>query len=463
MRPLLRLVPLFLFDAFPAAATVNSQIGRSSGRVKVGYLGNTSVCWRCRSLQLSRQYTEGKVTSQADGESAGSHVSSSQQSIPRPDKDLKPPTSPSLEPKALPTATSSQTAKQELPSQEEGRRWHISRRFSHVMDHLQSNIFIAGQRLNDLTGYSGIEALKKEIEEQEELLRISRVSIRNYKEAYSKAITQRSASQREVNELLQRKQSWSKNDLDRFTALFTSDHANEQAESAAQEALASAERTAEEAGAKLSKSILARYHEEQIWSDKIRRMSTWGTWGLMGVNVLLFLVFQIGVEPWRRRRLVKGFEEKVMEALEREGATNSAAIAAVREESQAARIKKQDDFAQPTETPEATLDVVSEVIPATAPGNILGVAESEETTRAGSISFQPAETRPLESAASPLRTKDASHPQVPVLRSSQEFMKDLLSDRLVQLRKLDVTYIALEGAAAGAALVGLLVVLLRPK
>ena len=28
------------------------------------------------------------------------------------------------------------------------------------------NIFIAGQRLNDLTGYSGIETLKKDIEQQ---------------------------------------------------------------------------------------------------------------------------------------------------------------------------------------------------------------------------------------------------------------------------------------------------------
>lgn len=54
----------------------------------------------------------------------------------------------------------------DLPSQEEGRRSHLSRRLSHVMDHLQSNIFIAGQRLNDLTGYSGIEALKKDIEQQ---------------------------------------------------------------------------------------------------------------------------------------------------------------------------------------------------------------------------------------------------------------------------------------------------------
>ena len=57
-------------------------------------------------------------------------------------------------------------SRSELPSHEEGRRSHISKSFTRVMDHLQSNIFIAGQRLNDLTGYSGIEALKKDIEIQ---------------------------------------------------------------------------------------------------------------------------------------------------------------------------------------------------------------------------------------------------------------------------------------------------------
>src|SRR5204863_5770980 len=125
-------------------------------------------------------------------------------------------------------------------------------------------------------------------------------------------------SQREVNELLQRKHAWTPSDLERFTSLYRSDHANERAESNAQEALGVAEREAEEAAARLSNSILARYHEEQIWSDKIRRMSTWGTWGLMGVNVLLFFLFQVAVEPWRRKRLVRGFEEKVQAALERE-------------------------------------------------------------------------------------------------------------------------------------------------
>ena len=70
--------------------------------------------------------------------------------------------------RALATGSSNAADKprSDLPSQEEGRRSHISKRFSHVMDHLQSNIFIAGQRLNDLTGYSGIEALKKDIEQQ---------------------------------------------------------------------------------------------------------------------------------------------------------------------------------------------------------------------------------------------------------------------------------------------------------
>ena len=57
-------------------------------------------------------------------------------------------------------------ARKDLPSEEEGRRSQISRRFTHIMDHLQSNIFIAGQTLNDLTGYSGIEALKRDIEQQ---------------------------------------------------------------------------------------------------------------------------------------------------------------------------------------------------------------------------------------------------------------------------------------------------------
>ena len=134
-----------------------------------------------------------------------------------------------------------------------------------------------------------------------------------------------------MNTLLQRKHEWTPVDLERFTALYRSDHANEQAEASARDALTRDEKESEGAAAKLNASILARYHEEQIWSDKIRRMSTWGTWGLMGVNVLLFVIFQIGVEPWRRKRLVKGFEEKVAQALERKGTSQGIGKSEVKE------------------------------------------------------------------------------------------------------------------------------------
>jgi sensitive to high expression protein 9 len=53
-----------------------------------------------------------------------------------------------------------------LPSEAEERRSQLSKQLTGMMDNLQSNVFIAGQRLNDLTGYSAIEKLKREIEAQ---------------------------------------------------------------------------------------------------------------------------------------------------------------------------------------------------------------------------------------------------------------------------------------------------------
>ncbi|KAL9637174.1 MAG: hypothetical protein Q9164_002362 [Protoblastenia rupestris] len=300
------------------------------------------------------------------------------------------------------------------------------------MDHMQSNIFIAGQRLNDLTGYSGIEALKKDIEQQELLVKSTRESLQEAREAYSKAISQRSSSQREVNDLLQRKQAWDPTDLERFTSLYRSDHANEQAEASAHERLTQMERRSEEAAAKLSASILARYHEEQIWSDKIRRMSTWGTWGLMGVNVLLFLVFQIGVEPWRRKRLVKGFEQKVAEALGREGAVTQATTAAT----------------VAVAPPDAGPAVVDEE---TAPDSPLAeeVAIAPET---------PTIAVTEEPSTLPDNSKAKSN-----IENMREALRDMFSEREMVLRRVDLTTATLEGAAAGVAFVGMLVLLLRPR
>jgi sensitive to high expression protein 9 len=307
----------------------------------------------------------------------------------------------------------------ELPSQTEHRRTRASKHFTHVMDNLQSKIFIANQRLNDLTGYSGIESLKASIETQEALASETRATVREAKDAYTTAIAQRSASQREVNELLQRKHNWTAADLERFTELYRSDHANEQAEQAAADALAAAETQAEEIGSRLSKSILARYHEEQIWSDKIRRMSTWGTWGLMGVNILLFIIFQVAVEPWRRKRLVSGFEEKVKQAFELEKMTALAGTTGV-----------------------VTTAEVEEV----------PLVEKSPEVIDDDPSLLSQDTAGVESTDSPQSSPPAPSTTIERLRASAA---DLVSERAVTLRRVDLTTLVMEGMAVGAASVAL--------
>ncbi|KAL8850017.1 MAG: hypothetical protein Q9221_005034 [Calogaya cf. arnoldii] len=325
------------------------------------------------------------------------------------------------------------------------------------MDNVQGSLLHATQHLNTLTGYSGIESLKASIAAQESRLQAARDALVSARTAYSAAIKQRSTSQREVNELLQRKHMWSPADLERFTELYRSDHANELNENKAHETLVKAEKDAEEAGAKLSESILARYHEEQIWSDKIRRMSTWGTWGLMGVNVLLFLVFQIGVEPWRRRRLVKGFEEKVQEALERERDVK-VAYAAVRDNGQEA--EESLNVQLPLEAKKELQERLAQRSEG-AQGQDLDVemaieAEADKEVAASIVTEKQFDQEINQNGSTPTsRTLDYTR--------VKEMIMDLFSNRQVSVRKWDLTAWVLEGAASGMVVVGLIAVLLRPK
>ncbi|KAL4807852.1 Mdm33 family-domain-containing protein [Aspergillus unguis] len=349
-------------------------------------------------------------------------------------------------------ATSDKTESGGLPSYIDERRSQFSKQFATLMDNLQSNVFVAGQRLNDLTGYSSIEALKRAIHEQEERLRAARLQVRTAKEAYAAAINRRSTSQREVNELLQRKHAWSPADLERFTHLYRNDHTNEVAENETQEALSAAERESEEAAAHLTKNILSRYHEEQVWSDKIRRMSTWGTWGLMGVNVLLFLIFQIAVEPWRRQRLVKGFEEKVMEAIEKE--------------------KVLAQTVPSTGTAASSHAPASTPVPRSSTNTMISEDEAA-AAEAATNTFTDNDYSHLESTptaplvthkTSPLETYKPSLqlPSSPTsVESWRQYVEELSSESPVVITRRDLSILAATSAAAGAAMTGLILTLTR--
>lgn len=202
-----------------------------------------------------------------------------------------------------------------LPLQRERLRTETSKRIEAYLESLQKTIFRATRTLNDATGYSSIEGLKNEVEKLEIELRDAKAAVKECKKAYTDAIQVRSQLQQEVNELLTRKHNWSPVDLERFTELYRNDHTNEQLEAEAARKLTNAELKVDSIQLKLTQLILTRYHEEQIWSDKIRSASTWGTWVIMGINVLLFIVATLIVEPWKRKRLVASFEDKVKVAI----------------------------------------------------------------------------------------------------------------------------------------------------
>lgn len=140
-----------------------------------------------------------------------------------------------------------------------------------------------------------------------------RAAARDAKKAYENAVAQRSNCQREVNELLQRKSNWTEADVVRFTALVRQDHLNEQAEVRTKEASTSAEQDVEKEFNELMRTILNRYHEEQVWSDKIRSASTYGSLAALGLNLVVFILAIVLVEPWKRKRLAQTFERKIVE------------------------------------------------------------------------------------------------------------------------------------------------------
>ena len=120
------------------------------------------TCTQCRSYgqQLSQPQPWSGLHPR-DGKLWGSRKSTSVRQESTSSKTNPPP-----QPQQEQHAIADSTTREDLPSKEENRRSPLSKRFSHLMDNLQSNVFLAGQRLNDLTGYSGIEALKRDIEAQ---------------------------------------------------------------------------------------------------------------------------------------------------------------------------------------------------------------------------------------------------------------------------------------------------------
>lgn len=336
--------------------------------------------------------------------------------------------------------------KHRLPSHRDEQRWHLSRRLSHRIESLIARFVVFSQQVNNYTGtdYSGIEALRKEILECEADIKVRRAAIDTAKHVYESAHAQKAASQKEVVALLERKHSWTATDLERYMSLIRSEHANDQAVAAAKEGLVSAERALEESRAHLEKHERMQYHEEQIWSDTIRRNSTWVTFGLMGFNLFILLATLVVVEPWRRKRMVR----EIKAALEEQKAASVAAVG----RAAMAEVEADIDAVVP---PEGTsLEQLEAEAKADAP--VGTEAEDANNARQPSVPDQP----PVRNA---LRETTFSGFVSEVNAQVRDAIHNLTNEQSVRIRRVDLTTIALESAAVGAAVTSLIFMIMRSR
>ncbi|XBW36556.1 hypothetical protein QEN19_002132 [Hanseniaspora menglaensis] len=174
----------------------------------------------------------------------------------------------------------------------------------------------ASTSINKITGYDTIQSLKNSIKSIELQLYQDRIILEQEAHQLKLQTKKQSNSQALINDLLSRKSTWSPQDLKIFTDSYNENQHNIQKLNEQTKKSTDLEKTVKTMEQDLHNLILKRYHEEQVWSDKIRKLSTYGTLLLLVINLLSFFILHLIFEPRKRRRLVAAFEKETKDYIE---------------------------------------------------------------------------------------------------------------------------------------------------
>lgn len=238
--------------------------------------------------------------------------------------------------------------------------------------------------------------------------------------------------------------------------LVRSEHSLEADVGTAKDGLQAAERELEEARSLLERLERKQYHEEQVWSDTIRRNSTWVTFGLMGVNIVLLLA-QIAIfEPYRRRKIVR--EVKV--ALDEKAAMAVSAPVPTKE------VERQvDEVVEPAGASAEAMEkiVVRDEARMSEHAQLPTAKQDAGNTALAAGELLPEEAVRVEHDVPKQPTPKHADTWTGSWEATLESLQDLFSERMIQIKKVDLTTVALQGAATGFAAMGLLFVMFRPR
>ncbi|KAG1664982.1 hypothetical protein FOA52_001994 [Chlamydomonas sp. UWO 241] len=184
-------------------------------------------------------------------------------------------------------------------------------------------------QLNLFTGYTDVEALRETVSTAQARVDELKAALSRSKEAYETSLSRQASTSKQLNALLQRKSGWSSDDVAAFARLCTEEHGADAQVAVAKDSFEAVGEALESSRGSLMGAIRERYAQEQAWSDKIRRASTWWTWALMAAQCASFLGIIAVLEP-RRAAMVGAHVEELLRAQQAEQAERAVAEDATR-------------------------------------------------------------------------------------------------------------------------------------
>lgn len=171
------------------------------------------------------------------------------------------------------------------------------RAFSEKNDFLSNIQTILGEeQISNLK--QSVKSASSRFDEATRNVESARIIMRGLQEKYEE-------HQKEHMAILMRRENWTESDIQRF-AQITSNEVRVKRE--LEESRKKLQRYEEEQGLKqvnYMDAIRVRYHEEQLWQDKWRVISTYGTWALIGLNSLIFVGGQLFQQVREEKRMIQ--------------------------------------------------------------------------------------------------------------------------------------------------------------
>ena len=161
---------------------------------------------------------------------------------------------------------------------------------------------------NRITGYHQVEKRKERVMKLDVELHDLKAAVKNDKKNYENVMMNRKKIQKELDSIKDRKDK-SFDDILQLTNLYKSQLQLEKEEMAVKQQYEKTYDLLEKVQLDYLNEMRERYVEEQMYSDKIRKTSTWWTWGLISTHFVLFLIVQFIVEPKKRKDLLANVDD----------------------------------------------------------------------------------------------------------------------------------------------------------